>query len=73
MLRHAYVSNMDTQIVYRVCKLESLIYCLLPKPRYVSAEFHLAGQLTGRLTSRYFEPCVIFSKDQAVAMKTREM
>ena len=68
MLRHVYdVSNIDTQIVYRVWKLDSLIFVIRPKPWYVWAEFYLAGHLTvtDQPCGRYF---VILSKDQALAI-----
>ena len=37
-----------------------------PKLWHVCVELYLAGHLTGRLTSRYFEPCVIFSSWSSV-------
>ena len=87
MLRHVYdVSNMDTQIVYRFWKLESLIFVIRPKPWYVWAEFYLAGHLT-ELTNHAAVILLYFQKTKRLrltfsfnystfsfsTMKTREM
>ena len=85
MLRHVYdVLNMDLQIVCHVWKLSRLMTLINVYPAktsiFLNWILYLAGHLTGRptrLTSRCFEPCVIFSKDQVLVidffMKTREM
>ena len=73
LIRHDLydVSNMDIQIVSAFENLKVKYMFIRQKPRLVSAELYFAGHLTGRLTSLYFERCVIFSKDQGLAIDAR--